>query len=197
MEARTWPSSLVDSLNATYGVHPGYRAAHAKGVLCAAMFTPSTGAAEFCRADHLAGPVRAHVRFSNGGGDPGVPDGTRDARGMAVKFYRPDGTHDGHRGHLAPGLLRSDAGGSARVQCGSPARSGNRSARSRSRRRLSRRTPRGDGGRERGDHASDTRQLRHAGVPQPSCVRVRSARRHRPLRPLPPRPGTRRSEHHG
>ncbi len=83
---------LVDSLNATYGVHPGYRAAHAKGVLCAATFTPSTGAAEFCRADHLAGPVRAHVRFSNGGGDPGVPDGTRDARGMAVKFYRPDGS---------------------------------------------------------------------------------------------------------
>jgi catalase len=35
--------------------------------------------------------VRIHVRFSNGGGDPGVPDGTRDARGMAVKFYLPDG----------------------------------------------------------------------------------------------------------
>jgi catalase len=35
--------------------------------------------------------VRTHVRFSNGGGDPTVPDGTRDARGMAVKFYLPDG----------------------------------------------------------------------------------------------------------
>ena len=29
----------------------------------------------------------AHVRFSNGGGDPTVPDGTRDARGIAVKLY--------------------------------------------------------------------------------------------------------------
>ena len=37
-------------------------------------------------------PVRAHVRFSNGGGDPTVPDATRDARGIAVKLYLPDGT---------------------------------------------------------------------------------------------------------
>jgi catalase len=36
--------------------------------------------------------VRAHVRFSNGGGDPSIPDTTRDVRGMAVKFYLPDGT---------------------------------------------------------------------------------------------------------
>jgi catalase len=83
---------LVDSLNATYGVHPGHRAAHAKGVLCAATFAPTPAAAELCRAEHLAGPVRAHVRFSNGGGDPGVPDGARDARGMAVKFYLADGS---------------------------------------------------------------------------------------------------------
>ena len=32
------------------------------------------------------------MRFSNGGGDPTVPDGNRDARGMAVKLYLPDGT---------------------------------------------------------------------------------------------------------
>ena len=82
---------LVDSLNAAYGVHPGHRAAHAKGVLCAATFTPTPGASALSRAAHLAGPpVRAHVRFSNGSGDPGAPDAARDGRGMAVKFYLPD-----------------------------------------------------------------------------------------------------------
>jgi catalase len=83
---------LVDSLNATYGVHPGHRAAHAKGVLCAATFTPTSEAAEFCRAEHFRTPVRAHVRFSNGSGDPTAPDSARDARGIGVKFYLSNGT---------------------------------------------------------------------------------------------------------
>ena len=84
---------LVESLGATYGVHPGYRAAHAKGVLCAATFTPTAAAAPLSRAPHLAGgPIRAHVRFSNGSGDPSAPDRARDGRGMAVKFALPDGS---------------------------------------------------------------------------------------------------------
>ncbi|MBV8160620.1 MAG: catalase family peroxidase [Acidimicrobiia bacterium] len=83
---------LVDGINATYGSHPGHRAVHAKGVLCTATFTPTASASALSRAPHLAGPpVRAHVRFSNGGGDPTVPDATRDVRGMAVKFYLPEG----------------------------------------------------------------------------------------------------------
>lgn len=82
---------LVDSLNASYGAHSGHRAAHAKGVLCAARFTPSAGAAGLSRAAHLAGPeVRAHVRFSNGSGDPTASDAARDGRGIAVKFYLLD-----------------------------------------------------------------------------------------------------------
>ena len=81
---------LVDSLNATYGSHPGHRAAHAKGVLCAATFTPTAEAVELSRAEHFANPVRAHVRFSNGSGDPTASDAARDARGMAVKFYLAD-----------------------------------------------------------------------------------------------------------
>lgn len=84
---------LVDSLNATYGTHPGHRAAHAHGVLCAARFAPSAGAAKLSRAAHLTEPTtRCHVRFSNGSGNPTLRDGTRDGRGMAVKFYLPDGT---------------------------------------------------------------------------------------------------------
>jgi catalase len=84
---------LIESMNETYGVHPGHRAAHAKGVLCAATFTPTGEAATLSRALHLAGAsVRAHVRFSNGSGDPHGSDAARDGRGMAVKLYLSDGS---------------------------------------------------------------------------------------------------------
>jgi catalase len=84
---------LVDALNGAYGVHAGHRAAHAKGVLCAATFRATPAAGAISRAAHFQGePLRAHVRFSNGGGDPTVPDTTRDARGIAVKLYLDDGT---------------------------------------------------------------------------------------------------------
>ena len=78
-------------------VHPGHRGVHAKGTLCAATFTPTPQAAGLSQAAHFAGPpVRAHVRFSNGAGDPEAPDfEPREGRGMAVKFYPPDtGTTD-------------------------------------------------------------------------------------------------------
>jgi catalase len=85
--------TLVEALGAAYGVHPGHRAAHAKGVLCRGTFTPHHDAEGFSGAAHLVGGrLDAHVRFSNGGGDPGVADGVRDGRGMAVKLYLADGT---------------------------------------------------------------------------------------------------------
>jgi len=88
-------TDLVDSLNATYGSHPGQRAAHAKGILCAATLVPDPRAATLTRAAHLNGdPVRAHVRFSNGSGNPTAPDGSRDGRGMALKIYGPERTTD-------------------------------------------------------------------------------------------------------
>jgi catalase len=83
---------LVDALGVSYGVHSGHRAAHAKGVLCGATYHPSAAAASLSRARHLLGPpLRAHVRFSNGSGDPGAADAARDGRGMAIKMYLPGG----------------------------------------------------------------------------------------------------------
>jgi catalase len=84
----------VDAINAISGSHPGYRAAHAKGTLCAAEFTPAPDARRLTRAAHFqGGPVRAHVRFSNGSGNPNDPDyEPREGRGMATKFYLDDGT---------------------------------------------------------------------------------------------------------
>ena len=83
---------LVDALHTMYGTHPGHRAAHAKGVLCAATFTATPAAAELSRAAHLQGaPLRAHVRFSNGSGNPAAPDSDRDGRGIGIKIYLPAG----------------------------------------------------------------------------------------------------------
>jgi catalase len=81
-------------MEAVAGRHPGHRAAHAKGTLCAATFTPSPEAAGLSRAAHFEGPaVRAHVRFSNGSGNPTAPDfEPREGRGMATKYYLPDGS---------------------------------------------------------------------------------------------------------
>ena len=84
----------VDAICGISGEHPGSRAAHAKGTLCAATFTPAPDARHLSRAAHLRdGSVRAHVRFSNGSGNPAAPDyEPREGRGMATKFYLPDGT---------------------------------------------------------------------------------------------------------
>ena len=84
----------VEAINDVSGRFDGARAAHAKGTLCAGTFTPSPGAAELTRAAHMQGdPVRVTVRFSNGSGNPHASDAERTAgRGMAIKFYLPDGS---------------------------------------------------------------------------------------------------------
>ena len=83
----------VDLINETYGRHAGHRAVHAKGTVCQGTFTPTPAASGLTRAAHMQGdPVRVTTRFSNGSGDPSTPDFVQDARGMATKFYLPDGS---------------------------------------------------------------------------------------------------------
>src|SRR5215210_5381187 len=81
----------VDAINDISGKHPGERAAHAKGTLLTGTFTPS--ASGLTTAAHMQDePVRVTARFSNGGGDPAIPDYAKEGRGLAVKFYLPDGS---------------------------------------------------------------------------------------------------------
>ena len=84
---------IVDGMNDISGVHSGFRAAHAKGVVFKGTFSPTAEAAKLCRAPHFQGDaVECTVRFSNGGGDPTAPDADRrDGKGLAVKFHLPDG----------------------------------------------------------------------------------------------------------
>jgi catalase len=88
----TLAEEIVDAINEISGVHPGYRAAHSKGTLLTGTFTPNGTGASLTTASHMEGdPVKVTVRFSNGGGDPNIPDYAREGRGMAVKFYLADG----------------------------------------------------------------------------------------------------------
>jgi catalase len=82
---------VVDAINDISGRHEGHRAAHAKGCLVTGTFTGAD--AGLTTAAHMAGePVRVTARFSNGGGDPAIPDYAKEGRGLAVKFYLPDGS---------------------------------------------------------------------------------------------------------
>ena len=87
------PEQAIEAINERYGEHPRHRALHAKGSLCSGTFTATPEAARLTRAAHMQGePTRATVRFSNGGGNPGIPDWVPDVRGLAVTFHLPDGS---------------------------------------------------------------------------------------------------------
>ena len=84
---------IVDALHAVNGVHPGFRAVHAKGTVCTGSFTATPEARDLSRAAHLQGdPVSTTVRFSNASGNPNTSDANPIAgRGIGVKFHLPDG----------------------------------------------------------------------------------------------------------
>jgi catalase len=85
-------AQLVETMRALAGPHPGFRPAHAKGIVCAGTFRPSADARRMTRAPHLqGGPVATVVRFSNANGNPDVHDGVPNVRALSVKFQLPDG----------------------------------------------------------------------------------------------------------
>jgi len=87
------PEQAVDAANQVFGRHPGFRAFHAKGIVCRGTFTATPAAARLTRAGHMRGdPVPATIRFSNGSGAPDAPDNLPDVRGLAVKLGLLDGS---------------------------------------------------------------------------------------------------------
>jgi catalase len=87
------PEEAIEAAHYKFGAHPGSRALHAKGSIYSGTFTAAPEAAAMTRAAHMQGdPVDVTVRFSNGGGDPDLPDYAPDVRGLAVSFHLPDGS---------------------------------------------------------------------------------------------------------
>lgn len=84
---QTVVAQLVQTLRALAGKHPGFRAAHAKGLVATGTFAPSPDARTVTKAAHLVGgPLSVTVRFSNSSGNPVAHDGQPGVRAMSVKF---------------------------------------------------------------------------------------------------------------
>ena len=89
-------NDLLKEFDLLFGLHAGYRAAHAKGLMLTGKFTPSPAAKRLTRAPHVSRestPVT--VRFSNSTGLPAIPDSVPEAnpRGLAIRFNLAEHVH--------------------------------------------------------------------------------------------------------
>ena len=81
---------LLQQFDTLFGLHPGFRPAHAKGAMLTGRFIPSRDAASLSRAPHLnreSTPVT--TRFSDSTGDPGQRSQRKPAwRGHTISSCR-------------------------------------------------------------------------------------------------------------
>lgn len=99
--------NLLKQFDSIFGLHPGFRPAHAKGILLTGTFTPSRDAGPLTRAPHItrdSTPVT--VRFSNSTGLPMIPDNDANAnpRGMAIRFHLAEHVHTDIISHSTDGF---------------------------------------------------------------------------------------------
>ncbi len=88
-------TQIVDAMNKAFGVHPGFRANHAKGLVVEGTFKALPEAASLSKASLFNGStIPLTARFSDATGVPKIPDGSPDANphGIAIKFHLPDGS---------------------------------------------------------------------------------------------------------
>src|SRR5580700_2356396 len=100
-------NDLLAQFDTIFGLHPGFRPAHAKGMMLSGTFAPSPEARSLTRAPHVSRestPVT--VRFSNGTGLPLIPDNVPDSnpRGLAIRFHLADRVHTDIVSHSTDGF---------------------------------------------------------------------------------------------
>lgn len=99
---------LLDAFDQLQGVHPGFRPAHAKGLMCSGQFTPSPEAAKLTRAPHATQPsTPVTVRYSDSTGLPNIPDNDparSGPRGFAIRFHLDEHLHTDIIGHSFDGF---------------------------------------------------------------------------------------------
>ena len=89
-------SDILKQFDQLFGVHPGFRPAHAKGLMLTGTFTPAPQARSLTKAPHIlrdSTPVTA--RFSNSTGIPEIPDSAPESnpRGLAIRFDLAEHVH--------------------------------------------------------------------------------------------------------
>src|SRR3982074_2720518 len=98
---------LLQQFDTIFGLHPGFRPAHAKGIMLKGTFAPSSEAPSLTRSLHIqreSTPVT--VRFSNSTGIPLVPDNDPNAnpRGLAIRFHLGEHLHTDIVSHSTDGF---------------------------------------------------------------------------------------------
>jgi len=98
---------LLKQFDTIFGLHPGFRPAHARGVMLTGTFTPSSDAPSLTRAPHItrnSTPVTA--RFSSSTGLPQIPDNDPNAnpRGLAIRFHLAEHVHTDIVSHSTDGF---------------------------------------------------------------------------------------------
>jgi catalase len=98
---------LLKQFDTLFGLHPGFRAAHARGTMLSGTFTPDPEAVSLTRAPHItlaSTPVTA--RFSNSTGVPLIPDNDPNAnpRGLAIRFHLAEHVHTDIVSHSTDGF---------------------------------------------------------------------------------------------
>ncbi len=105
--ANSVAEEALQAFDALNGPQPGYRPAHAKGILLAGTFTPAPEATSLTRAPHLqrtSTPVT--VRFSDFAGVPSIPDNDPNAspRGCVIRFHLAEHSHTDIIAHSVDGF---------------------------------------------------------------------------------------------
>ncbi|MFC6645832.1 catalase family peroxidase [Granulicella cerasi] len=98
---------LLAQFHKIFGEFPGFRPAHAKGIMLTGEFKPSGTAASISRAQHLNQPsTPVVVRFSNSTGLPLIPDADPNAnpRGFAIRFMLAQHVHTDIVSHSTDGF---------------------------------------------------------------------------------------------
>jgi catalase len=108
MSTESLAADLLGALDNLFGVHPGFRAVHAKGVMCHGTFTPTDAGRGLSRAPHITRPsTPVIVRLSDFAGVPVIPDNAPEGaspRGMAIRFYLAEHVHTDIVGHSENGF---------------------------------------------------------------------------------------------
>jgi catalase len=98
---------VLQQFDTIFGLHPGFRPAHAKGKLLKGTFTPAPEAASLTRAPHLSREsTSVTARFSNSTGVPVIPDNDPNAnpRGLGIRFNLAEHVHTDIVSHSTDGF---------------------------------------------------------------------------------------------
>jgi len=98
---------ILQQFDAIFGLHPGFRPAHAKGTMLKGTFTPADNASSLTRAPHvLRESTPVTVRFSDSTGIPVIPDNDPNAnpRGLAIRFNLAEHVHTDIVSHSTDGF---------------------------------------------------------------------------------------------